>query len=247
MTILRSFALAVLLMFLASSFVLAQTPLSERLYDAVGLLYSENAEGTMNMRCTVTAFEKTPTGYLFVTAAHCVGDDDHDHEKVASAPDLDFFITLDSPHNKTFYNATLQAVGYQSRGDDFAIFAVDTRDTIAVIPLGDEKLEHVDAPVVNVASPLGLGKQTFHGTITMLNLDRPVVALESNINWRNTLVLSIPVGGGSSGSAIVSVTQERIVGFLVGTVGGNFVVAIPVSRFDAFRTAIAAHAYKWEQ
>ena len=84
----------------------------------------------------------------------------------------------------------------------------------------------------------------FHGSITSLNLDRPVVD-NRGINWKGALLLDIPAGGGSSGSALVSQKNENIIGFLVGTIGGANIVGIPVSRFKAVDAAVAKNTYKW--
>jgi hypothetical protein len=209
---------------------------------AVALLYQQKDSGSLTMLCTATAFERTSKGYLFVSAAHCVGDDKR--QLAADPSDANFYITLDDPTNKTFYAAIPRGVGYQHRGDDFSYFEVITKDQLAIIPLGDEAKEEVGGDVTNVSSPYGLGKQLFHGSISSLRLERPVIV--DNINWRNAIMLQISgPGPGSSGSAIVSQSQKKIVAFLVGTVGGTNVVAIPVSKFIEFRASVEKGKYKW--
>lgn len=222
----------------------ASDALIERASHAVSILYSQDAQGGMVMHCTATAFEKTLTGYLVVSAAHCVGNDDTAKEHAATGANTPFFVTFDEiAAVKRFHPAKVKWVGYQHRGEDFAVFEVTTPETWQVIPLGDEKTLKDGAKIVNVASPLGLGKQVFEGSITSLFIDRPIV--QGDINWRGSMFLDISVGGGSSGSAIISEKQEAIVGFLVGTVGESNVVGIPVSRFKAVRDAVAAGKYKW--
>jgi hypothetical protein len=209
---------------------------------AVALLYRQEQGGGLRMLCTATAFEKTAKGYLFVSAAHCV-DDDSDG-KAADPTDTNFYITLDDPKNKTFYAAVPKGVGYQHRGDDFAYFDVETKDELSVIPLGDEAQETVGGDVTNVSSPFGLGKQLFHGSISSLKLERP--AIVGSINWRDAILLQISgPGPGSSGSAIISQSQKKIVAFLVGTAGGSSVVCIPVSKFKAFRASVEKGKYRW--
>jgi S1-C subfamily serine protease len=177
-----------------------------------------------------------------VSAAHCV-DDDKDG-KSADPTDTNFYVTLDDPTNKTFYAAIPKGVGYQHRGDDFAYFEVATKDELSVIPLGDEAQETVGGDITNVSSPYGLGKQLFHGSISSLRLERPVIV--DNINWRDAIMLQISgPGPGSSGSAIVSQSQKKIVAFLVGAVGGTNVVAIPVSKFREFRASVEKGKYRW--
>ena len=192
----------------------------------------------------MTAFEKTKDGYLFATAAHCVGEDQTEgKERSAKWQNTAFFMTFDEPQNKTFYPAEVRGVGFQHRGDDFAIFEVKTDQKWTTIGLGDEKKEEDGNPVINVASPLGLGKQVYRGVISSLDLDRPLI--QGDINWRHSISLQIAADGGSSGSAIISAEQDKIIAFLVGTVGGAVVIAIPVSKFITFRNAVDAGTYKY--
>lgn len=222
----------------------ADQPLLARVKASVAILYSQDEEGSMHMRCTTTAFKKTSKSYLFVSAAHCLGDDDGRHETSAPFADLSLYVTFDEVQAaKTFYPADVVLVGYQQRGDDFCVLEVKTQETWTIIPLGDEKQEQDGAIVINVASPRGLGLQVFRGTISSLYVDRPL--MEGGINWKGSMLLQITAGPGSSGSAIVSERQEAIVGFVVGVVGQNNVVAIPVSRFKAVRRAFEDGKYKW--
>ena len=215
-----------------------------RLKASVAILYSQDETGSMKMRCTATAFKKTSKSYLFVSAAHCLGNDDSQHETSAPVADLSLYVTFDEVRGaKTFYPAEVVMVGYQHRGDDFCILEVQTREKWSVIPLGDEKEEQDGATIVNVASPSGLGLQVLWGTISSLYVDRPLV--QDEINWKGAMLLQISAGPGSSGSAIVSERQQAIVGFLVGVVGGHSVVAIPVSRFKAVRQVFEDGQYKW--
>lgn len=224
--------------------IAAQTEtLAQKAKNAVGILYSQEFNGGMTMRCTMTAFEKTKDGYLFASAAHCIGADNQSKERSAAHKDIPFYMTFDEAGNKTFYPAEPKAVGYQSRGDDFAIFEVKTDKTWPIIPIGTEKDEEEGNAIINVASPLGLGKQVFKGTISSLNLDRPII--QGDINWRGSIGLQIAAEGGSSGSAIISEKQEKIVAFLVGTAGGSTVIAIPATKFTAFKKAVEDGKYRW--
>lgn len=224
--------------------VLAQPPtLAEKATKAVALLYAQDEKGGMVMRCTATAFDKTRKGYKLISAAHCIGSDDTNKERSAKSKNIPFFVTFDETQAvKKFHPARVEWVGYQHHGHDFAVFFVETEETWEIIPLGDEKKLKADAAILNVASPLGLGIQVIRGTISSVYLDRPVI--QGDINWRGSMLLSIPtVGGGSSGSAVISTEQEAIVGFLVGTIGGNNITAIPVSAFKAVREQIEAKTY----
>lgn len=213
---------------------------------AVGLLYSQDEAGGLHMRCTATAFEAVKgEGYNFVTAAHCVGSDDTQKERSASPYDTSFFITFDERGaEKKFYPAAPAFVGYQSRGEDFAVFSVKTKETWPTVALGDEKAIADGAAYWNIASPLGLGRQVFDGVVSSVYLDRPLI--QGDINWKGTLVLQqTGVNGGSSGSALISKDQRAIIGFLVGAVGGSTIIAIPVSRFKSVYSAVLDGKYKY--
>jgi hypothetical protein len=245
----RIFSIVVLILALALPTFAADAhdkALVEKVKTAVALLYSQDESGGMKMHCTATAFEKVKDGYNFVSAAHCVGNDDVAKEKAASPTNIPFFITFDEENGiaKRFYPANVVFVGYQHRGEDFSVFHVKTSENWPTIPIGDETKEQEGSSFINIASPLGLGKQVMYGTISKMFLDRPVVS--GDINWKGTLVLQIPgVQGGSSGSALVADDQGAIVGFLVGSIGDGTIVAIPVTRFTAVKKAVDAKKYKW--
>jgi hypothetical protein len=226
----------------------AENKLIAKVYKATGLLFGQQVDGTMKMACTVTAFERNAKDhevYLFATAAHCLATDDKEHEKVELEA-KNYFITFDEPGSKNYYEAKILAAGYQSRGDDFAVLEVRLPHLdIAVVPLAKQEAT-LGEPLINIASPGGYGKQLFTGHISSTKLDRPVMV--EDINWKNALLIQMSSGGGSSGSSLVSVTQEGIVAFLVGhmsTSGVATVVAIPASRFQKFWGAAKDGKYKW--
>ena len=211
---------------------------------ASGLLYAQTDDGGFRMMCTVTAFAKKGKKYHFVTAAHCVADDDTQHERVDVAK-TNWFITFDEPGNKNLVEAKVIGVGYQHRGDDFAVLEVDLAKDVPTIPLADNDPQ-LGEDISNFASPLGLGKQLFRGHVSMEKLDRPVI--QDSINWKGATLVQMSSGPGSSGSAIVSQHQKGIVAFLVGVIGSRGsanIVTIPVGRFKKFWTEVQAGTYKW--
>ena len=112
------------------------------------------------------------------------------------------------------------------------------------MPLGLAGKLLMGEEVLNVASPRGLGRQLFFGRVSLLSLDRPVMV--RSINWKNTLLLQIYAGPGSSGSSVVSLEQEAIVAFIVGSISGNpSTVALHVSRFKAFRNSVDRGTYRY--
>ncbi len=222
----------------------SMTPLQKKLNAAVVILAGQTEDGGLKMLCTATAFERKGDIYRFITAAHCVADDDTDHKRVSVAQ-TNWYVTFDEAGLKEFHPAKILYVGYQSRGDDFAILEAELKREIPVIPLAErdgEKGETID----NVAAPLALGKQLFDGHVSLEDLDRPVI--KDTINWWHAMLLQVNVGPGSSGSAVVSRKQEAIIAVLVGNVSFRSspnVVAIPVSKLRRFLKAVKCGKYEW--
>jgi hypothetical protein len=223
----------------------AQTPTAhkqfvQQVYNSVALLYGQDESGGMKMRCTTTAYEQLAdkSGYRFVTASHCVSGKTDKEQKAQK-----YYVTTDETDAKVFLSATLIEAGDKTVGDDFAIFEVKTAIVFSVTPVGDESSLILGDRVIDVASPLGLGKQYFEGYISSLKLDRPPLDA-GEVQWSNVMLVEIGAAGGSSGSAIVSEDQHAIVGFLVGktdtTIGA---ICIPVSKFKAFDAAVKAGKY----
>lgn len=211
-------------------------------FPATVLLYSQDEHGGMNMRCTATAVPGAPAGKVeFVTAAHCACSDDT--EKELARPEAHyFFVTSDEKGEKKFLAANLKGCSYRHKGTDIALFEVETADKYPLVAIGHDP-EVLD-PVINVASPLGLGKQVFSGTVTSPMVDRELEV--GSINWTRAVLVQVPGSdGGSSGSAIVCLHQKAICAFFVGTDNDTTMVAMPVSRMIAFRDELAAGKYKY--
>jgi hypothetical protein len=215
---------------------------NKTLYPATVLLFSQDESGGMHMRCTATAIAHDKDTYTFVTAAHCGSKDDQE-KKIAEVEKTFFYISPDNVGKKEFLKADVIAAGYQSRGDDFLLFSVKTDYTFPLVELGSDP-ETFGEPVINVAAPLGLGRQVFFGNVSMPKVDRAIVF--EDINWTNTVLLVLPgTNGGSSGSSVVCVDQKAICSFLVGTVGSSSTVSIPVSRFKDFYAQVKTGTYKF--
>lgn len=219
--------------------------LINRFWGATALLYKQDDSGTMAMVCTATAFERGGGNtYRFITASHCVAKDDDDKERVELYP-KEWYITFDDPQKKNFLHAKVVAAGYQHRGDDFAVLEVESKEYIPVMPFAPKRVT-LGEQVINIASPGGYGKQLFQGIVSMPELNRPVKVRD--INWKKAVMLQMNLGGGSSGSAVVSVKQGGMAAFVVGQMygsGAQNVVAIPAHKFHKFWKAAKAGKYKW--
>jgi hypothetical protein len=212
-----------------------------KLYPATALLYSQTAEGSMDMRCTATAVEETDSTFTFVTASHC-GCSEDSVKNIVTVEKTFFFISPDIPGNKIYLKATPIGCGFRHRGDDFFLLTTDKTIHFPIIPLGKDP-KRMDS-IINVGGPLGLGKQIFVGMVTNPSVDRPIV--DGDINWTNAVLLQLfGVNGGSSGSSVVCEDQHAICSFVVGSVAETTMVAMPVSRLIKFREDLAAGKYKW--
>lgn len=218
----------------------AHEQLIETVYKAVTLLYVQDDSGGMHMLCTATAYRKIDKGYRFASAAHCVSGETDDEQK-----EPHYFITSDATGAKTFIPATLVRAGDRNTGDDFSIWSVTTDAAFSTIPLGDSNALKVGADEVNVASPLGLGKQLFLGHVSAIKLDRPQLDA-GEVKWRSVMLVDIGSGPGSSGSAIVDEKQKAIIGFLVGGYSGVHIgaICVPVSKFTDFEKRVDGGTYK---
>jgi hypothetical protein len=216
---------------------------ANELYAASAILYAQEADGGMKMRCTATAFEKVDNGYHFVSASHCVSSWNPAQNRV-EIPAVPLYMSYDRADSKVFHVAQVVMAGKQGAGDDYAILFVETDQEWPMLRIGDFSRIKQGELVVNVAAPKGLGLQVFFGYVSMINMDRPVLA--NGINWLGATLLQIPAGPGSSGSAVASEKQGAIVCFIVGGINGNpSAVAIPASRFLEFRRAVEKGEYEW--
>ena len=225
----------------------AAKSLVEKARDATAMLYSQTTDGGMRMHCTATVFEAHERdgkkGYLLVTAAHCVAVDDLITSKV-KVSGASFFISFDNESKQVFHPIHVEGAGFQSRGDDFAVLHAFTDEEWEVLELGDvSSLKPMDE-VLNVSAPAGLGLQVLKGHISLVNIDRPVKA--RGLNWQYAMLANLGSGPGASGSAVVSIEQEKIIGFVVGNIVGNpTTVVLPVSRFALFIQLARLGQYAW--
>lgn len=214
----------------------------QRVYGSVVLLYAQSEDGGMKMRCTATAYRKLDkdSGYRLASASHCITGESDADQKGAK-----YFITTDSAGSKTFIPAKLVEAGDRNVGDDFSIFEVREDAQLGITPLGDSDKVMVGEAVVNVASPLGLGKQFFQGSVSSVLIDRPPLDA-GDVQWKNVMLVEIGSGPGSSGSAIVSEEQKAIIGFIVGGFNDSKIGAIvlPVTKFKAFEESVDKGTYK---
>lgn len=172
----------------------------DRLEKATVQFYA-NIGGSTRFICTATAIQKTQTGYIFLTARHCVA--------IMSASD--FYVVVDPKSDTPFIRATVLLAG--GPDTDAAIVSINTPLDIPTIPVGDERLTGLGARVEYFGFPLNLGKLYFEGYVSANKIGPPAYP---EPQWNGDLGLTIQVGPGSSGSALVDPNQEAIVGVVTG-------------------------------
>ncbi|VVB51632.1 Trypsin-like peptidase domain protein [uncultured archaeon] len=191
----------------------------QKLEKATNPLYAD-VDGNVRFICTATAIQKIPTGYIFLTARHCVAD-----------PRLQgWFVVIDKKSDTPYIKATVLLAG--DLYTDAALLQVNTLLDIPTVPLGDERLLSISSRVEYFGFPQNLGKFYFEGYVTSLKIGPPAY---SDPQWNGDLGLTIQIGPGSSGSALVDPQQEAIVGVVTGVtysrLGGPILsMATPVSK-----------------
>lgn len=166
--------------------------------------------------CTATAFEKIEKGYRLVTAGHCVLDDvtfgsNHDYIPVEKGLSVGYGV----PGKQVFIPVKLHSVGNVRKGWDVAILIAETTVKLPVIPLGDSTAVDIGDRIVTVSAPLGGElKQYFEGYVSAAaaQLGPPNLMGE----WGRMFFTQIQSNQGSSGAAVVSVTQQEMVGIYIG-------------------------------
>jgi len=228
---------------LCLSLLVASTASADLISDAqkatVNIL-KQTRDGGMSHVCTGTIYEEVEEGYdgaeqdgyYIATASHCVTGSNPDGRQTLRGET--YFVSFDSVGlPKVFYPAHVEGAGATARGDDFAVFHAYTDEKWRVAKMGVMADLKPGDELINIAAPAGLGLQVFRGNVSLLSLDRPIKG--GPINWQFAMLAQIPGAGGSSGSAVWSVEQKAIVGFVVGLIGGNpSTVVVPVSRFKAW-------------
>ncbi len=206
--------------------------ISEVVLPATVLLYYQG-DGQMMAVCTAVAIDHKGETYTFATAGHCIRKE-RKH----------YFVTDDGAgEEKQFIRLRNATCGAVDRGDDFCLLEIKTKREFPLINLGHDATGY-SVPVVNVASPGGMGKRVYRGYIASPKLDRPMEVEDAS--WPDAMSVQIPAYSGSSGSAVICLEQRAICGFIVGKTPAE-AVALPVSRFIRFREQVARGDYEWPQ
>ena len=178
--------------------------------------------------CTIWNVKKTKTGYIALTAAHCIQLEGIADKANAAGVDIKFGASYaDSSENPIALPVRVIAVGNEEDwSNDIALIEVTTSDKHDLLEIGDSSTELNLDKVLDVSSPEG-------GDVKSASLGYKAETLAVK-GTDNSAWYSIPgTGPGSSGSAILSVKDGRVVEML--NVGNNLGVAgVRGARLSAF-------------
>jgi len=200
--------------------------LTADLYKATFALYGTQTWGNKSetrFLCTATIYQKTPDGYLLLSAGHCV--------KGKSLPkNLTFSVAEDESQTR-FSVTVVKSILDRSTNMDFTVFEWKTAREYPVFNLDIPMNAAVGDDVIIVHFSSELGKQLSDGKIAS-----QIFTDESSwcdICRDNFYITMTNMGPGSSGSAVVSKKTGKIVGITVGTADSTMIIE-PISRFSVF-------------
>jgi hypothetical protein len=192
---------------------------------AVALMYAGKSPDKIDFRCTATAFARTPTGFLFVSAAHCV-----------QGKPADVTIYLGDDHaDGARYAATVLAEGDQSKLYDFSVLEITApRAAFTLVPLGHNPRE-LGEKIYTISSPEGIGREYLEGIVSILDIQSELQVADEGeatpYTWAHNIGFQmLGEGPGSSGSTIACENQQQICMILIGHLPGTM-VAEPIERF----------------
>lgn len=222
----KNIAIAILLLILllvtpVSAGIQGARGFEKTVLDATFALYGSRIDKTtlklyQPFLCTAFVFQKDATGYLLLSAGHCVDDTPID-ATFGVAEQMGGTIQL-----VTVVSARLKA------SDDYAIFHLDTSKIYPVLTLGDESTEYVGSAELNPNFAYGIVKQLAHGVISSQIIDKPAPHSDCSL-CVGYFALQSFAGGGASGSPVISVTTHKVIGVLVLTLEGSGFGVEPIS------------------
>lgn len=188
---------------------------------SVGALYTQNDSGDMKFTCTSTVIESEEKEVVLLTAGHCASDNQ------------EFLVTFNGAnfHRAVVWRLPPDVKDFKYKrkfGEpkvDMALFKVFDKLTIPEIKLGKDVQVVTGQDVIASGFPLGVTKVGYYGTVAGI-YTRPGKAY-------GYLMLQIFGAPGSSGSAVIDVATNLVVGVLVagkeGRAGLPVIFATPIS------------------
>lgn len=177
--------------------------------------------------CGAFNVEKTSNGYLLETAAHCI---QLEGAAAASSTPIQFAVKYAESGDRPVYlpvQVVLAGDEYSTDRDIAVIRVQDTQDR-KVLSFGSEKKLRLADTVINCSAPDGFILQVNRGLVGALYTGI------KNIGEAHQWFVVFGVGPGSSGSAVVSEKQDKVVAMVnIGDDGKGF-TGVPASKLKSF-------------
>ncbi len=210
-----------------------------------------NGDGTYAEICSgsLIGYDDAGNG-LFLTARHCVWDDDAENE---DGPNPHFIlnevVSFQGNLKGPYYQTELAEI---SSIDDIALLEVINLGWASqpIIPevLEDEHSLSAGDPVENVSFPLDMGKLEFHGKFVASVFPHFSRSLQNYPQWARTMPVDITIGHGSSGSPLFDSKTHELIGVMVGTSGdGDLMIAEPTSAVLSMLADLHSFPQVWVQ
>ena len=204
--------LAICLTIFSQGLFAGSSRLEKKVQAATFAVILQDTEGSKHFACTATAFQKTKTGYLLLTAGHCV---------TGEYANLPVFVEKEVDSKLDLLPVTV--VKAQHDELDFAVLELQTKDKLPIVKLDKTPDISIGSKVINVNFTEGIGKITSPGRISSAVSD--VSSFDKDCDQcLNHFMVQLFAGPGASGSAIVSQRSGKIIGILTGgsgdTIGG---------------------------
>jgi len=226
------FLLLVLMIFLVAapmSFA-GHEELFAKAHEASWAIYVRGAGG-MSASCSSSAIKSDADKTYLISAGHCfVGQD---------LSKTDFLVTRD---HRTFYKAKVKQSGLKLKmgmkttssdlgdydGDDWALVEASVGN-MPIVPLGDSQILRIGEDLIIVGLPFGLDFLAVQGIVGSLD-----ISISATV-WNHYYGGNIYIAGGNSGSGIISVKQEAIIGIVCAGPGQqtSMLIFMPVSLLPA--------------
>lgn len=218
----KRLALAVLLILLSVIPVRGQVQgargFEKTAMDATFALYGrlddpKTGERIQHFLCTAFAIQKDATGYVIMSAGHCVVD---------SPAEVTFGVAEDM-------DAEVQPVTVMSarleKGEDYFLVHLATSKQYPVLELGDESSESLGDVEINPNFSYGLGKQLGHPQIAQSQITHPMDCPKCV----GQILLHAFGGPGGSGSPVISSSTHKVIGILVSILESDGMGTEPIS------------------
>jgi len=183
--------------------------LFSKVKDAAWAIYIRSPGG-MNASCSAVAVKSNDKETLMLSAAHCFLGTDNNR--------TDFLVTRD---HRTFFKANVKRTGVELKpgmkttsddladysGNDWALVKAEVGN-MPTMKIGDSSALDIGQEIVIVGVPFGVDFLAVQGIVGSKDVNL------STLVWNHYYGGNIFIAGGNSGSGVIAVKQEAIVGIV---------------------------------